>query len=202
MASRMKSMLSKVDPVLHSLIKKESLRQRSSLELIASENFTSEAVRSCLSSCLTNKYAEGRAGLRYYGGNQIIDQIEVLCEQRALEAFGIDDGMWGVDVQPYSGSPANFAVFTGLLDPDDRIMGLDLPSGGHLTHGFQVFDKKVGKRRPISATSKYFESMPSGWICGLRRFGKESVHVSSKSVDLWGVGVSAGLELRSTALHC
>ncbi|KAL3904413.1 MAG: hypothetical protein SGILL_010079 [Bacillariaceae sp.] len=93
-------------------------------------------------------------GKRYYGGNEFIDQIETLCMNRALSLYDLDPEEWGVNVQPYSGSPANFAVYTALLQPHDRIMGLDLPSGGHLTHGFQTAKKKV------SATSVYFESMP------------------------------------------
>jgi len=93
-------------------------------------------------------------GKRYYGGNEYIDEIETLCMQRALHLFNLSPTEWGVNVQPYSGSPANFAAYTALLQPHDRIMGLDLPSGGHLTHGFQTPKKKV------SATSVYFESMP------------------------------------------
>jgi glycine hydroxymethyltransferase len=93
-------------------------------------------------------------GKRYYGGNEFIDQIETLCMERALSLYGLNPEEWGVNVQPYSGSPANFAAYTALLQPHDRIMGLDLPSGGHLTHGFQTAKKKV------SATSVYFESMP------------------------------------------
>lgn len=93
-------------------------------------------------------------GKRYYGGNEFIDKIETICMDRALELYGLDPVEWGVNVQPYSGSPANFAAYTALLSPHERIMGLDLPSGGHLTHGFHTPKKKV------SATSVYFESMP------------------------------------------
>jgi len=148
------------DPVLYNLIEKEKYRQCHSIELIASENFTSRAVMECLGSALTNKYSEGLPGARYYGGNQVVDQIETLCQTRALEAYGLDPEKWGVNVQPYSGSPANFAVYTALLKPHDRIMGLDLPSGGHLTHGFYTYSKKEGTRKAVSATSVYFESFP------------------------------------------
>jgi len=142
------------DVELNEYINEEFNRQKSGLELIASENFTSKGVMNILGSVLTNKYSEGLPGKRYYGGNIVIDKIESLCQKRALEAFNLSENEWGVNVQPYSGSIANLIAYNALLEPNDRIMGLDLPSGGHLTHGFYTHKKK------ISATSVFYQSLP------------------------------------------
>ncbi|KAK9167658.1 hypothetical protein Scep_002849 [Stephania cephalantha] len=147
--------LSVADPDVHEIMEREKLRQVKGIELIASENFVCRAVMEALGSHLTNKYSEGMPGSRYYCGNQYIDQIELLCCKRALEAFHLDPNCWGVNVQPYSCTSANFAVYTGLLLPKDRIMGLDTPSGGHLSHGYYTPN---GKK--VSASSIFFESFP------------------------------------------
>lgn len=142
------------DSEIQSILNNEILRQQCSLELIASENFTSHSVLQANGTVFTNKYSEGYPHKRYYGGNEYIDQLELLCQTRALQAFGLDNTKWGVNVQSYSGSTANFAVYTGLLKPGQKIMGLDLPSGGHLTHGYKTPTKK------ISNSSIYFDSKP------------------------------------------
>ncbi|VDN89320.1 unnamed protein product [Brugia pahangi] len=150
----LKDSLSIADPEAYKIMQKEKERQKRGLELIASENFTSKAVHDALGSSMSNKYSEGYPGIRYYAGNEFIDEMEILCRSRALQVFGLDDKKWGVNVQALSGSPANLAVYTGLLEPNGRIMGLDLPDGGHLTHGFFT------PRRKVSSSSLFFQSMP------------------------------------------
>ncbi|KAH9307572.1 hypothetical protein KI387_035483 [Taxus chinensis] len=147
--------LSVADPDLWDIMEKEKQRQWKGIELIASENFVCQAVIEALGSHLTNKYSEGLPGARYYGGNEYIDQIESMCCQRALTAFHLEPEKWGVNVQPYSCTSANFAVYTALLIPKDRIMGLDSPSGGHLSHGYYT---SSGKK--VSGASIFFESFP------------------------------------------
>ena len=122
------------DPEIHDLVVREAARQRDGLELIASENFTSAAVRAALGTVLTNKYAEGYPGKRYYGGCEVVDEVERLAIERLKRLFGAG---WA-NVQPHSGSSANLAVFHALLEPGDQIMGMDLSHGGHLTHGSPV----------------------------------------------------------------
>jgi glycine hydroxymethyltransferase len=146
--------ISEVDPEIVDIIEHEKNRQWKGLELIPSENFTSLSVMQAVGSVMTNKYSEGYPGARYYGGNEFIDMAEKLCQKRALAAFRLDPEKWGVNVQSLSGSPANFQVYTALLKPHERIMALDLPHGGHLSHGYQTDTKK------ISAVSIFFETMP------------------------------------------
>ena len=126
--------LNLVDPEIKELIEKETARQNNKIELIASENFVSKAVMAAMGSTLTNKYAEGYPGKRYYGGCEVVDQIEDLARDRATELFGAEHA----NVQPNSGSQANQAVFFAALKPGDTVMGMDLSHGGHLTHGSPV----------------------------------------------------------------
>ena len=139
--------LASSDPVVAGFIDQELQRQREHLELIASENFTSAAVLAAQGSVLTNKYAEGLPGKRYYGGCEFIDKIEQLAIDRAKELFGAASA----NVQPHSGAQANFAVFLTLLQPGDKIMGMDLSHGGHLTHG-----------SPVNVSGKWFEVVHYG----------------------------------------
>ena len=123
------------DKQIEKLIKEEEKRQKSVVNLIASENIVSDDVLRALGSKLTNKYAEGYPGRRYYGGNQVVDKVETLAMARALKLFKLKPTEWHVNVQPLSGSPANFTVYSALIPMGGKIMGMKLSSGGHLTHG-------------------------------------------------------------------
>src|SRR6187401_2963319 len=122
------------DSAIFNLIQLEKERQTNGIELIASENFVSDQVMKAMGSCLTNKYAEGYPGRRYYGGCEVVDKVEQLAIDRAKELFGAE---W-VNVQPHSGAQANAAVMLGVIKPGDTILGFDLSHGGHLTHGSPV----------------------------------------------------------------
>ena len=135
------------DKEIFSLIDKEIERQKTSLEMIPSENHTSLAVRQALGSVLTDKYAEGYPGKRYYAGLEYYDQIEDICRERAKKLFKVVHA----NVQPYSGSPANLAVYFAILNPGDTVMGMSLPHGGHLTHGWKV-----------NFSAKYYNSVQYG----------------------------------------
>lgn len=137
--------ISKTDPEIYGLLKKELERQQHGLEMIPSENNVSKAVMQAMGSVLTNKYSEGYPKKRYYGGNQFVDEVELLAVERAKKAFNVPHA----NVQPYSGSPANFAVYIAVMQPDEVVMGLNLSDGGHLTHGFKA-----------SATGQLFKSVP------------------------------------------
>src|SRR5581483_9357413 len=139
--------LKKEDPKIAKLIELETERQKTSLEMIPSENHSSPAVREALGSLLTDKYAEGYPGKRYYSGLGYYDQLENLCIDRAKKLFGVEYA----NVQPYSGSPANAEVYMVLCEPGDTIMGMALPMGGHLTHGFK-----------LSFSGKFFTSVQYG----------------------------------------
>lgn len=139
------------DTQIKKLIDAEKKRQKSVINLIASENVVSSDVLEALGSELTNKYAEGYPRARYYGGNQVVDKIEELCKERALTLFGLSADEWHVNVQPLSGSPANLAVYVALVPQGGKIMGMSLDHGGHLTHGHKV-----------SATGKFWTQVPYG----------------------------------------
>ncbi len=126
--------LNQIDPIIAQLIEKEGNRQEQGVELIASENYVSKAVLEAMGSVFTNKYSEGYAGKRYYGGNEIVDEMEALAIARAKALFGAEH----VNVQPLSGSPANLAVYLAAVKPGDKVLGLKLDHGGHLSHGHPV----------------------------------------------------------------
>ena len=133
--------LADIDPEIAALVEQEGRRQSESIRLIASENYVSRAVLAATGTVLTNKYSEGYPGKRYYEGQQLIDQVEQVAIERAKALFGVDHA----NVQPYSGSPANLAIYLAFCAPGDTVMGMSLPMGGHLTHGWNV-----------SATGKWF----------------------------------------------
>ncbi|MBI2049209.1 MAG: serine hydroxymethyltransferase [Parcubacteria group bacterium] len=139
------------DKEVESLIKKEESRQKRVVNLIASENIVSDDVREALGSVFVNKYAEGYPGKRYYGGNEVSDEVERLAQARALALFGLSPDEWSVNVQPLSGSPANLAVYLALVPPGEKIMGMELAHGGHLTHGHKV-----------SASGIFWKQIPYG----------------------------------------
>jgi glycine hydroxymethyltransferase len=139
--------LAAADPEIAELVGAEERRQAGSIRLIPSENYVSAAVLEATGTVLTNKYSEGYPGRRYYEGQQVIDPIETLAEQRAMALFGVEHA----NVQPYSGSPANLAVYLAFCQPGDTVMGMALPMGGHLTHGWNV-----------SVTGKWFRAVQYG----------------------------------------
>ncbi len=140
-------LLKKVDPEVGNSMDAELARQRRNLELIASENIVSEAVMAAMGSVLTNKYAEGLPGKRYYGGCQCVDVVEDIARDRACKLFGAE----ACNVQPHSGAQANTAVYFAMLEPGDTVMGMNLNEGGHLTHG-----------SPVNISGKYFNFVPYG----------------------------------------
>ncbi len=139
------------DIQIEKLLQAEKTRQKKVINLIASENIVSKDVLEALGSELTNKYSEGYPDKRYYGGNEIVDKIEKLAQERALKLFDLSPNEWSVNVQPLSGSPANLAVYLALVPKGGKIMGMSLSHGGHLTHGHKV-----------SATGKFWQQIPYG----------------------------------------
>ena len=139
------------DKQIAKFISLEEARQKHAVNLIASENYVSKDVIEALASVFGNKYAEGYPGKRYYGGNAVVDEVERLCQKRALALFKLSPKKWAVNVQPYSGSPANLAVYTALVPPGGKIMGMRLGEGGHLTHGHRV-----------SASGMWWKQVPYG----------------------------------------
>lgn len=139
------------DEQLHKLLEAERYRQNQVINLIASENYVSPEVLQALGSEFVNKYAEGYPGKRYYGGNEVVDEVEELARERALEVFALAGDDWAVNVQPLSGTPANLAVYLGVLgaEKEKKIMGLSLDHGGHLSHG-----------TPVSATGQFWTQIP------------------------------------------
>jgi len=154
------------------LLREEASRQKKSINLIASENYVSKDVLEALGSVFTNKYAEGYPKARYYGGNRFADDVENLCKKRALKAFGLSEKKWAVNVQALSGSPANIAVYTALVPYGEKIMGMSLDHGGHLTHGHRASVSGKWWKQVSYGVDKNTEIILStkktgDWVCSL-----------------------------------
>src|ERR1700740_3006224 len=175
-------MAMKKDKQVFDLIHDELERQRHGIELIASENFVSQQVMEAMGSCLTNKYAEGLPGKRYYGGCEVVDQVEQLAIDRAKKLFNAE---W-VNVQPHSGAQANAAIMLGVLQPGDKILGFDLSHGGHLTHGspvnfsgklyvpsFYGVDKETGRVNYATVAETAAKEKPKLIICGASAYSRD-----------------------------
>ena len=181
----------KKDTQIFNLITKELKRQRHGIELIASENFVSKQVMQAMGSCLTNKYAEGLPGKRYYGGCEVVDQVEQIAIDRAKELFG---ATWA-NVQPHSGAQANAAVMLAVLNPGDKIMGFDLSHGGHLTHGspvnysgklyktcFYGVEKETGLINFDKVEKIAKKEMPKLIICGASAYSRDWDYVRLRKI--------------------
>ena len=212
----------KKDQIIFDLIKKEEERQKNGIELIASENFVSDAVMKAAGSCLTNKYAEGFPRSRYYGGCEIVDEIEQLAIDRAKELFGVEY----VNVQPHSGSQANSAVMLACLNPGDKILGFNLSHGGHLTHGspvnfsgklyktsFYNVEEKTGKIDYEKLEKTAISEKPKLIICGASAYSQDWDYAKFREIAdkvnalLLGdiahpAGLIAAKLLNDPALHC
>jgi glycine hydroxymethyltransferase len=173
--------LKNTDPQIYELVKEEEKRQRDVLEMIPSENYTSQAVMETLGSVLTNKYSEGYPYRRYYQGNVVADEVETLAQERAKKLFGVPY----VNVQPYSGSPANSEIFMSILKPGQKLMGLALDHGGHITHGLQIgfsgtfykiahyqVSKKTGQLDYTEVEKAVLAEKPDLLICGFTAYSR------------------------------
>jgi glycine hydroxymethyltransferase len=212
----------KRDQIVFDLISKEDERQRRGIELIASENFVSKQVMKAMGSCLTNKYAEGFPRRRYYGGCEIVDEVEQLAIDRAKELFGVEY----VNVQPHSGSQANAAVMLACLNPGDKMLGFNLSHGGHLTHGSSVnfsgklyknsfynVEKTTGKIDYDKLEKIALEEQPKLIICGASAYSQDWDYKKFREISdkvgalLLGdiahpAGLIAAKLLNNPALHC
>jgi glycine hydroxymethyltransferase len=179
------------DKIIFKLINKELERQQHGLELIASENFVSKQVMKAMGSCLTNKYAEGLPGKRYYGGCEVVDEVETIAINRAKELFGAE---WA-NVQPHSGAQANAAVMLAVLKPGDKIMGFDLSHGGHLTHGspvnfsgklystcFYGVEKETGVIDYNKVAETAHKEKPKLMICGASAYSRDWDYIALRKI--------------------